>query len=374
MTRWRIWRRAPRPPSGWLADASAYLDDELTANERSRFESALERSPELREQISEIALIQSQLSVLREAHPSRSFELHEADIAPQSPRLIALKRRSEPLRIRFAAAAAAASIAALTAVVAWDALDSGDAAPTAERSAAESTSIAPSLAESAPVKQQQAAALETAVSAFNAEGAAEEAQATDESAAAPAADQSKEIAPAAATKEMEAQQQAGSTHFDAEDAEAEQAAIEDTSAEPSQATANPARQAVTANAGGSDIDLMEGEATPTEVQGSAAPGQTREAAADELPTPESAAPEPQTAGERSATGERGERRALSATQQSEPPAADPPPIRVRRIEEPHAPEAAAPERSWETPLEIALLIVAAAALTIFAVQTIRRRT
>ena len=87
MSRWRLWRRTISLRGRRRADASAYLDRELSGRERERFEAQFEQSPEIREYVEDIALIQSQLSMLREARPSRSFELSAADVAPAQQRL-----------------------------------------------------------------------------------------------------------------------------------------------------------------------------------------------------------------------------------------------------------------------------------------------
>ena len=135
MSRWRLWRRTISLRGRRRANASAYLDGELTGRERERFEAQFEQSPEIREYVEDIALIQSQLSMLREARPSRSFELSAADVAPAQQRLI-IAEAPPPGRLRFAALAAVASVAALAAVIAWDALDSGAGGPAQSQSAA----------------------------------------------------------------------------------------------------------------------------------------------------------------------------------------------------------------------------------------------
>ena len=92
MSRWRLWRRTISLRGRRRADASAYLDGELRGRERERFEAQFEQSPEIREYVDDIALIQSQLSMLREARPSRSFELSAADVAPAQQRLSSPRR------------------------------------------------------------------------------------------------------------------------------------------------------------------------------------------------------------------------------------------------------------------------------------------
>ena len=135
MSRWRLWRRNISLGGRRRAEASAYLDGELTGRERERFEAQLDQSPEIREYVDDITLIQSQLSMLREARPSRSFELGAADVAPAQERPI-IAEAAPPRRLRFAAVAAFASVAALAAVIAWDALDSGGGGPAQSQTAA----------------------------------------------------------------------------------------------------------------------------------------------------------------------------------------------------------------------------------------------
>ena len=142
MSRWRLWRRTISLRGRRRADASAYLDGELSGRERERFEAQFEQSPEIREYVEDIALIQSQLSMLREARPSRSFELSAADVAPAQQRLT-ITEAPPTRRLRFAAAMAVASVAALAAVIAWDALDSGAGGPAQSQSAATQSASPP---------------------------------------------------------------------------------------------------------------------------------------------------------------------------------------------------------------------------------------
>ena len=152
MTRWRFWRRG----GALRADASAFLDGELTPRERGDFEAELERSPELREYLDDLSIMRAELGVLREAQPRRSLELSGVDIAPQTPRLIAAPEApAAPLRLRFAALGAAAAIAALAAVGLWDAFNLSGATVVERERAVETSATAPRPDRAVAVVQSQ---------------------------------------------------------------------------------------------------------------------------------------------------------------------------------------------------------------------------
>lgn len=87
--RWPTWKR--RKDDGQENDsasaAAAYLDDELTADERATFERELEHSPELAVEVQEERLVKSMLAALPEERPRRSFAItaEMAGIARPAP-------------------------------------------------------------------------------------------------------------------------------------------------------------------------------------------------------------------------------------------------------------------------------------------------
>ena len=328
------------------ARASAYLDGELDAGEAAAFEAAREEDARTREYIEDIQFIAYGLKETLEAdEPSRSFALTAADAAAPLP---PVQREPAPRSLRLAAAGAAAAIAALAAVAAYDVLDrnEGDGLLELESAALPFTRVAE--------ESQPEAAL---VADFELEEEAESAE--EDATAMTVEDASAEAEPAADFAEEEAvEEEAQADAIDwrsREEAEAELAAAEEAEAE--EQSASQARFAAQP-AGADEEDALAADVA-------AGDEQVEQAAEAEL----EAAP----------TEEEADEAAMSAASGQADLEAD-----VLEAEDGDLLMEGGPETdlfaesfeqgdpAWETPLQIALGVVAA--LAIAAVVWIRRTT
>lgn len=106
--------------------ASAYLDGMLDEDEAAAFAQGRETDAAAREHFEDIQFIARGLASLPQAEPPRSFALAPEDITAAEPP--AAIRQPAPKSLRLATAGAAASIAALAAVIAYDVLDTREEA------------------------------------------------------------------------------------------------------------------------------------------------------------------------------------------------------------------------------------------------------
>lgn len=267
------WNRA------WRADLSAYADDELDPSERARVQAQLEASPERQQWLAEVEHVQETLAALSAAELPRSFELSElqfaaartADSEPVDEH--AATTRAIPLRL--ATAGAVASLVALATVSGFDMLDNptvttptitrieptATAVTTGVASQSTQSAAAPAAASESESAQAQQAVTIAAAQSDDAEQSATAAQSQQpEPAAAEAAleeAEAEEQAEQAAQEQAQYQQQAAQ--------QAEQQIAQDTppamTAEQQEAARDPARGAV--NAGISSDQSQSDAADPT---------------------------------------------------------------------------------------------------------------
>ena len=322
--------RLARHGRRWGA-ASAYLDGELDAEARGAFERGLSEDGEARAHLEDIRFISESLAALPEAEPGRSFALTERDIAADHG---VMRREPAPMALRLSAIGAAAGVAALAAVLAYDFLQTGEegllepqAAPLMER--AEVAGL---------VREEEEAAME-------AEESAEEA----------------ETASLASVEEEELEVELAAA--EAEEAEEESAEVdwrsreEVDAAEAEEAEPAPESEARFAAERGADEEVSEAEAD-AETAASAEREQ-------EAPVPAADGAEEDAAEEPAVmtAEEEGEADAASAQLEAEGGGADDDGALLERgTEGALLPEDAAEtgEAGWETPVEAALALAAAA--------------
>ena len=321
--------RRARHGRRWEA-ASAYLDGELDAEALGAFERGLSEDGEARAHLEDIRFISESLAALPEAKPGRSFTLTERDIAADHG---VMRREPAPMALRLSAIGAAAGVAALAAVLAYDFLQTTEegllepqAAPLMER--AEVAGL---------VREEEEAAME-------AEESAEEA----------------ETASLASVEEEELEVELAAA--EAEEAEEESAEVdwrsreEVDAAEAEEAEPAPESEARFAAERGADEEVSEAEA---DAETAASVEREQEAlvpAADGAE--EDAAEEPAAM-----TEEESEADAASAQIEAEGGGADDDEALLERgTEGMLLPEDAAEtgEAGWETPVEAALALAAAA--------------
>ena len=166
--------------------ASAYLDGMLGEDEAAAFAQGRETDAAAREHFEDIQFIARGLASLPQAEPPRSFELTAEDITAAEPP--AAIRQPAPKSLRLATAGAAAAVAALAAVIAYDVLDTREeavfyleSAPVlqTEREAPQATTAMLADFDQSEQSEQAEAALEEPPAA----AATEEAASADEAAA-----------------------------------------------------------------------------------------------------------------------------------------------------------------------------------------------
>ena len=304
--------------------ASAYLDGMLDEDEAAAFAQARETDAAAREHFEDIQFIARGLASLPQAEPPRSFELTAEDITAAEPP--AAIRQAAPKSLRLATAGAAASIAALAAVIAYDVLDTGEEAVF--------------YLESAPVLQTEweAPQATTAMLAdFDQSEQSEQAEAAlEEPPAAAATEEAASAEVAADEPEMASSEAEAITWRSREEA---QAAAEQ------EAAAAPAAQARFA------AQRTESSAEQDEPAAQPAPAEAEEQAEDALLAP--------------AAGEEDEEPAPAGSVQAEAvlEEAEDEGLLMERGTEPVllAESVSAGDAGWETPVQIALAIIAALA-------------
>lgn len=323
--------RRARHGRRWEA-ASAYLDGELDAEARGAFERGLAEDGEARAHLEDIRFISESLAALPEAEPGRSFTLTERDIAADHG---VMRREPAPMALRLSAIGAATGVAALAAVLAYDFLQTTEegllepqAAPLMER--AEVAGL---------VREEEEAAME-------AEESAEEA----ETASLASAEEEELEVDFAAAEEEEAEEESAEVDWRSrEEVDAE----EEAEAEPA-----PESEARFAAERGADEEVSE-VAADADAAASAEREQETLASAGEDGAEEDVAEEPAVM----TAEEEGEADAASAQLEAEGGAADDDGALLERgTEGALLPEDAAEtgEAGWETPVEVALALAAAA--------------
>lgn len=322
--------RRARHGRRWEA-ASAYLDGELDAEALGAFERGLSEDGEARAHLEDIRFISESLAALPEAEPGRSFTLTERDIAADHG---VMRREPAPMALRLSAIGAAAGVAALAAVLAYDFLQTTEerllepqAAPLMER--AEVAGL---------VREEEEAAME-------AEESAEEAEIAS---LASVEEEELEMGLAAAEEEEAAEESAEVDWRSREEVNAE----EEAEAEPA-----PESEARFAAERGADEEVSE-VAADADAAASAEREQGALASAAEDGAEEDAAEEPAAM-----TEEESEADAASAQIEAEGGGADDDEALLERgTEGMLLPEDAAEtgEAGWETPVEAALALAAAA--------------
>ena len=321
--------RRARHGRRWEA-ASAYLDGELDAEARGAFERGLAEDGEARAHLEDIRFISESLAALPEAEPGRSFTLTERDIAADHG---VMRREPAPMALRLSAIGAATGVAALAAVLAYDFLQTTEegllepqAAPLMER--AEVAGL---------VREEEEAAME-------AEESAEEA----ETASLASVEEEELEVDLAAAEEEEAEEESAEVDWRSrEEVDAEEEA---------EAEAAPESEARFAAERGADEEVSGAEA---DAAASAEREQEALASAGEDGAEEDVEEEPAAI----AAEEEGEVDAASASLEAEGGAADDDGALLERgTEGALLPEDAAEtgEAGWETPVEVALALAAAA--------------
>jgi len=324
--------RRARHGRRWEA-ASAYLDGELDAEARGAFERGLAEDGEARAHLEDIRFISESLAALPEAEPGRSFTLTERDIAADHG---VMRREPAPMALRLSAIGAATGVAALAAVLAYDFLQTTEegllepqAAPLMER--AEVAGL---------VREEEEEA------AMEAEESAEEA----ETASLASAEEEELEVDFAAAEEEEAEEESAEVDWRSrEEVDAEEEA---------EAEAAPESEARFAAERGADEEVSE-VAADADAAASAEREQETLASAGEDGAEEDAGEEPAVM----AAEEEGEADAASASLEAESGEADDDGALLERgTEGVLLPEDAAEtgEAGWETPVEVALALAAAA--------------
>ena len=323
--------RRARHGRRWEA-ASAYLDGELDAEARGAFERGLAEDGEARAHLEDIRFISESLAALPEAEPGRSFTLTERDIAADHG---VMRREPAPMALRLSAIGAATGVAALAAVLAYDFLQTTEegllepqAAPLMER--AEVAGL---------VREEEEAAME-------AEESAEEA----ETASLASVEEEELEVELAAAEEEEAEEESAEVDWRSRE---EVDAAEAEEAEPA-----PESEARFAAERGADEEVSE-IAADADAAASAEREQETLASAGEDGAEEDVAEEPAVM----AAEEEGEADAASASLEVESGEADDDGALLERgMEGVLLPEDAAEtgEAGWETPVEVALALAAAA--------------
>lgn len=423
---WLPWNQA------WRADLSAYADDELPPADRARVEARVDGSPERREWLAEIEQVQESLAILSTPELPRSFELSEpqfaAALATDAEPIDERAASTRAIPLRLATAGAVASLVALATISGFDMLNnpSGSAplAAAPEPAATEVTTGGGGSAQSSPVAAAQQSA-QSELEAQQTEPAATVAAASsdetaqDASAAPPASSSDaseSESAAAQAPEEAEAEQVEAFEQAQ-EQQQAQQAMANDSppaiTAEQQEAARDPARGAVTAGISSDRAQQSESsDPTISAVRDSEQPeAEAAESVAE--PTAEPSAPAVQSQSEATPAAEPQSQPAADAVadaaddQPAEPQAARVAPesstesgqtarqaalpdARQRTVHRdsvrsadpddwpiparPDAASARSGDPSWETPVQIALAVIAVTAILIWAfLWTLSRR-
>lgn len=308
--------------------ASAHLDGMLDEDEAAAFAQARETDAAAREHFEDIQFIARGLASLPQAEPPRSFALSAEDITAAEPP--AAIRQPAPKSLRLATAGTAAAVAALAAVIAYDALDTGEEAVF--------------YLESAPVLQteREAPQATTAMLAdFEQAEQAEQAEAALEEPAAPAATEEAASAQVAADESELASGEAEAITWRSRE-EAQAAAEQEAAAAPAAQARFAAQRTESSAEQGESQDAPAAQPAPAEAADQAEDAGTLSPAVEE---DEELAPV--ASSELEAALEEAEDEGLLMERGTEPTLLDEP--------------ISAGDAGWETPVQIALAVIAALA-------------
>ena len=309
--------------------ASAHLDGMLDEDEAAAFAQARETDAAAREYFEDIQFIAQGLASLPQAEPPRSFALTAEDITAAEPP--AAIRQSAPKSLRLATAGTAAAVAALAAVIAYDVLDTGEEAVF--------------YLESAPVLQteREAPQATTAMLAdFDQSEQSEQAEAALEEAPAPAATEEAASAQVAADEPELASGEAEEITWRSRE-EAQAAAEQEAAAAPAAQARFAAQRTESSAEQGESQDEPAAQPAPVEAADQAEDAASLAPAVIE----DEEEPAPAASVQLEAALEDAEDEGLLMERGTEPTLLDEP--------------ISAGDAGWETPVQIALAVIAALA-------------